>query len=379
MIDLAIKNILRQKSRTIITIVGIAIGIAAIVSLGSISSGLKAMVEEQLEQVSGQIMVYQETGASLLTVMSESRISESTAQEIINTDGVKESALIIMESGYLGETSMFGMPTLYEIGIEPGKEELYTAGLVEYEDGEGLEEDDTDAAIIGYTIAELFDLDVGDTIDIEGTDLEVKGIYEEYGDPGVDSGVLMPLETAKELLERDDYSLIIVYPEDVKDAEDVANAIEDSVDGVTAVTTEELAKQVGKIIDQIQFFTLGIAGIAALVGGLGVANTMIMSITERRKEIGIMKAIGATRKFILFQIITESIIIALIGGIIGVLIGSTGSFGIRTLSQGLAAARVTPGLIIGSLGFAVFLGVIGGLYPAWKAANLDPVQTLRYE
>ena len=379
MIDLAIKNILRQKTRTIITLVGIAIGIGAIVSLGSISSGLRVMISEQLEQVSGQITVIQKSNAALFMAMSESRISESTLQEIENINGVKEVAPIIMKSGYLEGTKMFGQPNMYEIGLDPGKEELYAAGSIEYEDGEGLEEGDTYVAVLGHNIADSLDLDVGDTIEVEGTELEIKGIIEKFDNPAVDYGIMIPMQTAKELLDREDYSIIMVYPEDVKDVADVADAIEDSIDGVTTVTTEEFTKQIGKIIDQIQFFTLGIAGISAIVGGLGVMNTMIMSIMERRREIGIMKAIGATRKFILSQIITESIIIALIGGIIGVLLGSTGSFGLRTFSQGLASARVTPGLIIGSLGFAILLGVIGGLYPAWKAANLDPVQTLRYE
>jgi len=379
MIDLAIKNILRQKTRTIITLVGIAIGIGAIVSLGSISSGLRVMISEQLEQVSGQITVIQKLNAALFMAMSESRISESTLQEIENIDGVEKVAPVIMKSGYLEGTKMFGQPNMYEIGIEPGKEELYTAGSIDYEDGEGLEEGDTYVAVLGHNIADSLDLDVGDTIEVEGTELEIKGILEEFNDPAIDFGIMMPMQTVKEILDREDYSIIMVYPEDIKDAEDVAKSIEDSIEGVNAITTEEFAKQIGKIIDQIQFFTLGIAGISAIVGGLGVMNTMIMSIMERRREIGIMKAIGATRKFILSQIITESIIIALIGGIIGVLLGSTGSFGLRTFSQGLASARVTPGLIIGSLGFAMFLGVIGGLYPAWKAANLDPVQTLRYE
>ncbi len=379
MIDLAIKNILRQKTRTIITLVGIAIGIGAIVSLGSISSGLRVMISEQLEQVSGQITVIQKSNAALFMAMSESRISESTLQEIENINGVKEVAPIIMKSGYLEGTKMFGQPNMYEIGLDPGKEELYAAGSIEYEDGEGLEEGDTYVAVLGHNIADSLDLDVGDTIEVEGTELEIKGIIEKFDNPAVDYGIMIPMQTAKELLDREDYSIIMVYPEDVKDVADVADAIEDSIDGVTTVTTEEFTKQIGKIIDQIQFFTLGIAGISAIVGGLGVMNTMIMSIMERRREIGIMKAIGATRKFILSQIITESIIIALIGGIIGVLLGSTGSFGLRTFSQGLASARVTPGLIIGSLGFAMLLGVIGGLYPAWKAANLDPVQTLRYE
>jgi len=106
---------------------------------------------------------------------------------------------------------------------------------------------------------------------------------------------------------------------------------------------------------------------------------MIMSIMERKREIGIMKAVGATNRFILTQILLESVIITLIGGLLGVTLGFMGSYSLRFVSEGLARATVTPQLILGSIIFTIFLGLFGGFYPAWKAAKLDPMEAIRYE
>jgi len=177
----------------------------------------------------------------------------------------------------------------------------------------------------------------------------------------------------------ENYKALYVVPEDISRIDDLAKDIEDEFDDLSAQTTKELAEQASQIVNMIQVFTLGIAGISVIVGGLGVTNTMIMSIMERRREIGIMKAIGATNKFILTQIVLESVMITLIGGILGVLFGSFGSYSLRFISENFTQVAVTFNLVLGSLLFAIFLGFFGGLYPAWKAVKLDPIEAIRYE
>jgi putative ABC transport system permease protein len=162
--------------------------------------------------------------------------------------------------------------------------------------------------------------------------------------------------------------------------EQIAEDIEDTDDDYSALTSQELARQAGAIVDQVRIFTFGIGAIAAIVGGLGVMNTMIMAVMERRREIGVMKAIGATNRRVLSQILAESAMISLLGGAGGILLGLIGAVLLSNfIGGGQITATVTPGLALTGLSFALFLGVIGGLYPARKAAGVDPVEALRYE
>ena len=140
-----------------------------------------------------------------------------------------------------------------------------------------------------------------------------------------------------------------------------------------------MARQMEELVDQMRFYTTGLGAIAAVVGGLGVMNTMIMSVMERRKEIGLMKAIGATNSLIIRQVLAESAILSLMGGIVGLLLGLLGAIGIGMVLGGMFSAIVTPGLAATGIGFALLLGFLGGLYPAKQATTLDPVETLRYE
>jgi len=380
MFRLALKNISRQKTRTALTIIGIVIGIAAIVALGSISEGLRVRISQSLEQASGLITVIEESNQGLFTGMSNSELTQETVDEIMNIDGIRDSTAALYRMGYMEEGGIhFGSPDLFESGVDPEKIELFTTESAILAEGELLEESDNDYAMVGWTLSEKFNLEIGDTVTVEERDFLIKGIYEELGDPGLDSGIIIPIDIAQELFETDTYSIVIVYPEDIDEVEDLANNIEDSVEGVSAFTTAEFAKQIGQIIDQISIFTIGIAGISAIVGGLGVMNTMIMSVMERRREIGVLKAIGATNRYVLTLILIESALISFIGGLIGLGVGFAGSKVLGIVTQGQAEGIVTFNLALYSILFALFLGIVGGLYPARRASKLSPVEALRYE
>jgi putative ABC transport system permease protein len=150
-------------------------------------------------------------------------------------------------------------------------------------------------------------------------------------------------------------------------------------DTLAATTAKDMARQSAQVVDQIRLFTFGMGAIAAVVGGLGVLNTMIMAVMERRKEIGAMKAMGAKRFQIMLHIIIESSAMGLVGGIIGLGLGALGALGLRIATGGNIPATVTPSLALTGIIFAVLLGVAGGAYPAWRASKLDPVEALRYE
>ncbi|MEE9406309.1 MAG: FtsX-like permease family protein, partial [Candidatus Aenigmarchaeota archaeon] len=187
----------------------------------------------------------------------------------------------------------------------------------------------------------------------------------------------IPLDELNDVLEMDTYPFVFVVPEDLDAVEDLGEDIKDTYEDFDVITGKEMARTVGEMMSNIRLFTFGIGAIAAIVGGLGVMNTMIMAVLERKREIGVFKAIGATNRMVLKQFMIESALLSLIGGATGILLGAAGSLLVGTATP--IAPIVTLPLIGGALLFALALGLFGGIYPAMKAAKLDPVEALRYE
>jgi putative ABC transport system permease protein len=374
MFDIAFKNILRQKTRTILTTLGILIGIGAIVALGSIAEGLDAAVQSGLELTAGKITVI-EKDAGMFGMMGE--FDDEDVEILDGLSGVED---VVPMSYHIEGFDMSMSFSWQAIGIEPEKVEYFIGENIEFESGRKLEEGESFTAVVGKTVADNYNLEAGDFFTIKEEDFEVVGVLELTNIQDIDMGVIVPLEDIQAVTGEETYMAIYVIPDDVKDTERVAEDIEDASDRFDALTTTEMARMASTIVDQIRIFTFGIGAIAAFVGGLGVMNTMIMAVMERRREIGVMKAIGATNRMVLQQIITESAMISFLGGVGGILLGMLGALIIsNVIGAGAITATVTPGLALTGLSFALFLGIIGGLYPARKAAMIDPVEALRYE
>jgi putative ABC transport system permease protein len=375
LIDLAIKNILRQKTRTALTIIGILIGISAVVALGSISEGMSTMMNEEMQFLGGTIMVSTKGSSGFMTGMSGSEISKYDVQNFEDFSGVKQ---VVPYSVQVGQIMIGQGPSSVIIGIRPEDVDYLKSKGTELDSGRAIEIGDTYDALIGYQYAQDNDLGVGDTIELKKSSFEVVGVMEKT-DTNMDNYIIIPLETMMNAYNLDNYGSAFIIPEELSKVSDLADDLRASFDDFDFTSSTDIAKQMARIVDMISIFTIGISSIAAIVGGLGVMNTMIMSVLERRREIGIMKAIGATNRFVLTQILVESVMISLIGGAIGLFIGGIGSYSLRFFSSGLANARVTINLAIGSLSFAVLLGLFGGLYPAWSASKLSPIEAIRYE
>ena len=364
MLDIALKNILRQRTRTILTTLGILIGIGAIVALGSVAEGLDSTIQSSLELTAGKITVM-DAEAGMFGMGGE--LDEEDLDIITDLGGIKEVVPIIW---FIPSIVIMQGPEWMAIGIDPEKIEYMIGEHTEFEEGRTIDEGESGVAVIGYTTSQKYALQIGDSWEIK----------EETGISDTDTSIIVTFEDLQTVLEEDTFQMLYVIPDDVKDTETIAEDIEDASDKFNAMTTQEMARQAGAIVDQVRLFTFGIGAIAALVGGLGVMNTMIMSVMERRREIGVMKAIGATNRMVLTQIITESAIISLLGGIGGILIGVVGALIVsNAIGGGQITAIVTPGLALTGLSFALFLGIVGGIYPARKASMVDPVEALRYE
>lgn len=378
MLDIAFRNTRRQKTRSTLTIIGIVIGIAAIVALGSFGEGLNYMVEKQLETLAGKIMVYQ-TGSSMFTGYSGSEITPEQVTDLENTPGVKDVIpLIFQVLATEGGGFQFAQPDM-AIGIQPEKQDYFKGEKVGMYEGRQLEDGDSGVATLGKMYADKHLLEVGDYVTVEGEDFYIVGVVEQTDNMDIDGSVLIPLEELRELLDIETYPFVLVVPEDLDKSEELAEDIKDTYEDFDVVSGKDLARTVSELMSSIRLFTLGIGAIAAIVGGLGVMNTMIMAVLERKREIGVFKAIGATDRMVLKQFLTESAMLSVIGGVLGILLGALASVAMGTLTNFAATPVVTPALLAGSFIFALMLGLVGGLYPALKAAKLDPVEALRYE
>jgi len=373
MIDLAFKNVISQKTRTILTMLGILIGITTIVALGSIADGIDSAIQSNFEMTAGKITVEDAEGGGMFGFGGS--LNSDDLEAILDLPGVRNAYPILVHVEF-GGAMVMGPPSLVVVGIDPEYTDVVTGEKIEMEEGVSLEEGDSFTAMVGYDLALQNGWEKGDYFVFRENDFEIVGVIEKTNINNVDLSVMVPIYDLQEVLEKDTYQTIYVTPDNIADIERLSATIEDADEKYNVMSSKDMARQVESITGQIRIFTFGIGAIAAFVGGLGVMNTMIMSVMERKKEIGLMKAIGATRRVVLQQILTESALISVIGGAGGLLLGMIIASFMGVFGRGVVAV-VSPSLAATAMLFALFLGIVGGLYPANKASKLDPVDALR--
>lgn len=404
----------RRKARTFLTIFGIVVGIFALTVLGGLSARLTQQVQGAEAWYTSKISVVP-PGSSIFGG-DESYLELSKVQEIEAVDGVKVAVAGIGVS-LNQDSSGFGAPELL-IGsdLRGAEDEL---NLIDLREGRILREGDSGKVVLGSTLAEKYDAQVGDTVELKGVPFEVVGIYEptlsapdgfafvSYRDAmdiylassqffqkeeikGYVSGVLgdyVSDEQAAEIYERifpsirgkDIAATIDVIPEEGVDMEALSQRIAEEVPDIRVISPSEAEKQISQFSLIFNAILLGIGFIALIVGGLSIINTMIMSVSERTQEIGLKKAIGAETRSILGEYLLESSMIGFIGGVIGMLLGLLTIFLLNqaTESSNTTVFAVSGTVVVGPVVFAVVLGTLAGLFPAFRASRLKPVDALK--
>ncbi len=398
--ELSGKNLTRRGKRSWLTIIGILIGIAAIVSLFSISQGLEDSVNQEFEDL-GANVIYVLPGSGLGGFVQtgqggDTSLKDSDLEAVRRVQGVDQAGPMIyaQSSGeYRGEQQrvpLIGIPT------DASQEMVMRTNGMEVDEGRNIRSIDQYSGLAGANLAsgDIFERELGlrDQINIQDTTVRVIGVVGQTGDPEYDRSITLPLESVRDILgENDRIDYIVAEPISGQEPTDVAEDIEEEIrqernveegeEGFSVSTADDLIESSLGILNTVQYVVIGIVSIALLVGGLGIMNTMYMSVSERTKEIGIMKAVGATKKQILSIYLIESGILGLIGGVIGTLLGLAISEVAFYFIRQFASMSLYPNrslmLIGGALVASFLLGVFSGYLPARKAANLEPVEAIR--
>ena len=399
----ALESLAANKLRSGLTILGIVIGVGAVIAMVSIGRGAQATITGSIEGIGTNLLFVFRGGSEdvrnpkPLTLEDSAAIGDSfQAPAVIGVAPVLQGTAKVSFGGDSTNTML--------IGVTPEHAQVRNDHLTE---GEFINEahmlGNASVVLLGPDVADtLFGRTeglVGETVRIEGQPFRIIGILESKGGSAFsneDDRVVIPLTTAQaRLIRRSPSNRVDLILVQAADAESVSNAADQvsqilqarhrtaiGADDFTILTQQDFIETAGTITNVLTIFLGGIAAISLLVGGIGIMNIMLVSVTERTREIGLRKALGAHKRDILIQFLAESSVLSLIGGIIGIILGWTIAVIVGEIARAYNAEinpQIGADIILLATLFSTAVGLFFGLYPANRAANLEPVEALRYE
>lgn len=396
----SIRSVLKNKSRTLLTTLGVIIGVTSVILLTSIGNGLKIYVNEQFEALGSNTIfvspgkVFSDSGGfSRGAGGGGSTVTNSFTQKDVNNlkrslktnliMPMKTTSAEVKSKDYKKSVAVVGTNYLYG----PNNNSLPSSGNGRWFTREE-EDKKSNVAILGATIAsDLFPAGnaLGKKIVVGSKNIKIIGINDirgsSFGGPSVDEYVYVPFGIATDIAGDEKIQQIIIKAADKDQIESTKEKTKDVLlkdydkDAFSVFDSAQLLNSINSIISTLTIALTGIAAISLVVGGIGIMNIMLVTVSERTREIGLRKAIGAYPRAILIQFLFEAIILSGLGGLIGIILGSLGTFAINNFFP----ARVTPGSVILAFGVSFLVGIIFGVTPARKASRLSPIEALRYE
>jgi len=399
-IGIALRAIRANTMRSILTTLGIIIGVAAVIAVVSVVQGLDHVVTEMFEDVGGTyitVIAYPDPNnpdmagrETTLTYEDGLAVMEqATTLSYFNPEFVRGS-----RASYRGKTRTFTL-----LGVGPYHQEVSSHWV---ERGRFFSQLDLDrrasVCLVGTEVIEELDLGtkaIGAEITLDGGSYTVIGVMEQQGQmlgQDQDRLVLIPITTAAQQYGRDamkqlNLNFQATSAEETELAKEQITAVlrdrHDVPEGADpdflVLLQQEILDSISEVLDTVTAVVAAVVGIALLVGGIGIMNIMLVSVTERTREIGIRKAVGARRSDILVQFLVEAVTLCLIGGVLGVAAGAALGILAARLIPNFPPAHVPLWAVAVAFAFTALVGVVFGTYPAARAASLDPIDALRYE
>jgi putative ABC transport system permease protein len=407
-IRVAVGALTANKLRSILTMLGIIIGVGAVITLVSVGQGVEKMVTDSIQGIGSNLIFVIPSDPDGSAMGSNQRsLTYADAQAIADPLNVPDVVAVAPEAmGFIEVIYRNKDAETYVSGVTPEYGEVRSfypefGRFINTEDLVGRSR----VAVLGQTVLEdLFPegaYPIGQVIKINQVPFKVIGVMEEKGGSGFggdeDDVIFVPLTTAQTRLfswrrsRSGEHTVSDIYVQ-VADEERIEATIDDITellrtrhkikfrdeDDFTVINQADIVSFASDIFGVLTLYLGAIAAISLLVGGIGIMNIMLVSVTERTREIGIRKAVGAKRRDILLQFLIESMVMSLIGGFIGIALGFVGSQVVSNLAEDLETA-ITPGAVLLATGFSMAVGLFFGIYPATRAAQLNPIEALRYE
>ena len=383
--SLAVKNLQRRKGRTLLTIAGVAIAVAILFSLLSFSAGYERELTKEMDSLGFHLLAvpkgcpYEATTLILHGGVIPKYLTNEDLVRARATDGVVIAAPLLLQ-----QFVKDGTPHIV-YGIEPDVMlPLKPAWKV---DGRFFTANETHVMVIGSTLAEKENLAPGSVIAFGPSQepFTIIGVLKPTGSED-DNFHFLPLADAQRVFKKEGFiTAIAVRADDVKHIHDISVELE-KVPDIQVVTMAQVTGTIMNLVGSARSLLFSVIVIAIVISAAGITNTLLMSVNERTREIGMMKAIGASGYHIGVLLITETLLITTIGGIIGIIAALAGSGLIETFVRGMVQyapsgsfVSFDPLLIGGCLAFSILLGLLCGLYPAWKSARLSPMEAIRGE
>lgn len=397
----ALQSIRLHLLRSSLTTLGIIIGVAAVISVVAIMQGLTAGIRGQLDDLGSDmttIRAYTTPDQELLGFRN--KLTDGDYELLRDKISDFEQITVAMPAYSMGLSVSFGRQTSQSQLIGAAANYQHVVRIYPQLGRFILPQDDVKrrrVAFIGPSLISKLQLPadpVGQYILISGDWFRIIGVGEKRGSLfgfDQDNYIIAPFQTAKALNGPDQLQVEISYrPKAGVDEATLAAQIRqllrqkrglaaDAADPFELITAEKMKSQFNQVLNSVTMVAAGVVGISLLVGGIGVMNIMLVSVTERTREIGIVKALGATPQVILLQFLLEAVLLSLFGGLLGLLLGFGFAGLLSAMIPGLADASVPLWAVLLSLGFTSLIGVVFGLMPAVKAARLAPIEALRYE